>query len=243
MTDKSHAFYKIATASFQSIAKTSQVFVTDVDGDTLWERYLAAFPEGTNPVFRKKTEHDCSMCRQFIRRAGNVVSVDDHGAVRTVWDEAAEKAPYPYSAVATVLRDVVRGTNISDLFRVSYKENSFGAAATRSMDCDGKALTWNHLHTDAIPKVLQATSPDQVRGEYRTTVQVFTRVSTSCRRPRSKLCCRSSTRIICTAVPSTRLQLCSSGRHSWLTSARVRVTARSSCGPTRSARRRGFGTP
>lgn len=174
-TDKSLSFYKIATTSFQSIVKSSQVFVTDVDGDVLWERYLAAFPEGTNLTFKKKTEHDCSTCRQFIRRAGNVVSVDDQGAVRTVWDEAAEKAPHPYNVVTTALRDVVRAASISDLFRVGQKENSFGAAATRSMDPAGKALTWNHLHTDAIPKTLQALSPDQVRGDYRTTVQVFTR--------------------------------------------------------------------
>ena len=175
MTDKSHAFYKITTASFQTIAKASQVFVADVTGDALWERYLAAFPEGTNLVFKKKTEHDCSTCRQFIRRAGNVVSVTDQGAVRTVWDDAAEKAPHPYNVVAAALRDVVAAAGIADLFRVSTKENSFGAAATRSMGADGVALTWNHLHTDAIPRALQAMSPDQACGDYRTTVQVFTR--------------------------------------------------------------------
>lgn len=175
MTDKSHVFYEIVTASFQSLVKSSQVFVTNVDGDTLWERYLAAFPEGTNLVFKKRTEHDCSTCRQFVRRAGNVVSVDELGWKRTVWDAAVEKAPYPYNVVAVALRDVVLAADIADLFRVSAKENSFGAAATRSMDPDGKALTWNHLHTGAIPKALQAASPDQVRGDYRTTVQVFTR--------------------------------------------------------------------
>jgi hypothetical protein len=175
MTDKSHAFYKITTTSFQTIVKSPQVFVTDVEGDALWERYLAAFPEGTNPIFKKKTEHDCSTCRQFIRRAGNIVAVDENGIVRTVWDEAFQKAPHPYNIVSAALRDIVARANIADLFRVSQKENGFGAAVTRSMDPDGDALTWNHLHTDPIPKTLQAPSPDQVRGDYRTTVQVFTR--------------------------------------------------------------------
>ncbi len=168
-------FAKIVAASFQAVIKSTQVYVTGVDGDALYQRYLAAFPEGTNPIFKKQTEHECSCCRQFIRRAGNVVSVNDQGVVRTVWDEVAERAPYPYDVVATALRDAVLAADISDLYRISQKESSFGAATTRSLDAGGKALTWNHLYTDVIPKALQAASPDQVRGDYRTTVQVFTR--------------------------------------------------------------------
>lgn len=168
-------FAKIVATSFQSIVKASQVFVTNIDGDTLYQRYLAAFPEGTNPVFKKFTEHECSCCKQFIRRAGNVVMVDAQGNIHTVWDEASKKAAHPYNVVSAALRDAVRAADIADLFRVLQKETSFGAATSRSLDDGGKVLTWNHLYTDAIPKALQAASPAQVRGDYRTTVQVFTR--------------------------------------------------------------------
>ena len=34
------------------------LFVTDVDKDVMWDTYLASFPEGSNPMFRKRTEHD-----------------------------------------------------------------------------------------------------------------------------------------------------------------------------------------
>lgn len=173
--DKFPAFAKVVATSFQAIVKASQVYVTGVDGDALYQCYLAAFPEGTNPLFKKQTEHECSCCKHFIRRAGNAVSVDDRGIVSTVWDDAVNKAPYPYDVVAAALREAVCAADISDLYRVSQKESSFGAATTRSLDEGGKALTWNHLYTDAIPKALQAASPDQVRGDYRTTVQVFTR--------------------------------------------------------------------
>lgn len=174
-TNEFPTFAKIVAASFQAIVKTSQVFVTGVDGDRLYQQYLDAFPEGTNPVFKKQTEHECSTCRHFIRRAGNVVAVDNQGVVHTVWDDASVKAPYPYNAVAAVLRCAVRLGDISDLFRVSQKENSFGAATTRSLGDDGRALTWDHLYTGTIPKALQAASPDQVRGDYHTTVGVFMR--------------------------------------------------------------------
>jgi len=179
-TDKFSVFAKMVAASFQDMVKltTQQVFVTAVDGDALFKQYLEAFPEGTDPIFKKKSEHDCGCCKHFIRRAGNVVTVGERGSVRTrtVWDDAAERAPHPYKVVAKILRDAVLGARISDLYRVSQKENSFGAAQTRSLDKDsGRALLWEHFYTGQIPRHLQAASPDAVRGEYRTTVEVFGR--------------------------------------------------------------------
>ena len=52
-----------------------ELYVTVPDGNQVWEKYLAAFPEGTNPIFRERTEHDCSCCRQFIKNIGNVVAI------------------------------------------------------------------------------------------------------------------------------------------------------------------------
>jgi hypothetical protein len=85
-------FAGIVARSFQGLVKTENVFAADIDGDDLYARYLAAYPPGTNPVFKTRTEYDCSCCRQFIRRAGAVVRIDG-GAVDTVWDQAAESAP------------------------------------------------------------------------------------------------------------------------------------------------------
>lgn len=175
MTDSFPTFAKIVAASFQDIVKSSRVFVTDLYGDLLYQHYLESFPEGTNPIFKKTTEHDCSSCRHFIRRAGNVVSVNDRGIIRTTWLEAAVKAPSPYNKVAAALHHAVSSAPISDIFAVSQKESSFGAATTRSIDEGGKVLTWNHLYTGEIPKSLRYPSPDQVRGDYRTTTDVFAR--------------------------------------------------------------------
>lgn len=170
-------FARIVATSFQAIVKTQQVFVTGIEGDELYQRYLSSFPEGTNPIFKKQTEHDCSCCKHFIRRAGNAVFVNDQGVVITAWDEAAQKAPYPYNVVAKAMREAVLAADISDLYRVGQKEHNFGAvtSTSRNLDERGRVLTWNHLYTGDIPKALQAASPDQVRGDYRTTVQVFTR--------------------------------------------------------------------
>lgn len=51
---------------FNRMAK-HDLFVVDVNGDDLWQFYLAAFPAGSNPIYRERTEHDCSCCRQFVK--------------------------------------------------------------------------------------------------------------------------------------------------------------------------------
>lgn len=176
MTLNFPAFSRLVAASFQSLAKFTNVFVVGVDGDALYAEFLAAFPEGTNPIFKKQTEHDCACCKQFIRRAGNMVAINETGKLETVWDRAADKAPHPYNIVATRLRDKVQAGLITDLYRVGKNEASFGAEKTHSLDKETeKALVWEHFYTGEIPRNLRAASPDADRGEYRTTVQVFQR--------------------------------------------------------------------
>lgn len=177
MIDNFQAFSKVTAATFQEILGYGKdaVFVVDVEGDALYEKYLAAFPEGTNPVFQKRTEHDCGCCRQFIRRVGNVVAVDKSGNVHTVWDDAAKKAKLePYTVVATALRDVVRNAKITDIFRVGKNETTFGNAVTRSMIGE-RAKEWHHFYTGVIAKEWCSATPDADRGVARTTVQVFER--------------------------------------------------------------------
>jgi hypothetical protein len=174
------AFTKMVAASFQSLVKTpvshGGVFVVELDRDTLWNAYLASFPPGSNPLFKKTTEHDCRCCRQFIRRAGNVITINGDGTFRTIWDAASEALHGPYRDVASRLRDVVRAANVCDLYRVGEKETSFGAVQSHSLDKETQqARTWQHFYTEEIPKTLRVASPDQVRGDYRTTVQVFER--------------------------------------------------------------------
>ena len=63
-------FLKFKNAVAKQFKKMSdaKLYQTDVDKDTLWETYLSSFPEGTNLMFRERTEHDCNCCKQFIYR-------------------------------------------------------------------------------------------------------------------------------------------------------------------------------
>lgn len=168
-------FARMVADSFQDLVHNNAIFVADLDGDELWSTYLASFPEGTDPIFKTRTEHDCSCCKQFIRRAGCVVAISG-GKVRTVWDHASERAPEHFSIVASALQKAVSSVGVRDIFRVGKNEVQFGAQQTRSLDEETqKALTWNHFYTGEIPRSFRADLPDTDRGNYRTTVQVFER--------------------------------------------------------------------
>ena len=53
----------------------SELYKVNISKDDIWDKYLASFPEGSNPIFRERTEHDCSCCRQFIKNVGTASTV------------------------------------------------------------------------------------------------------------------------------------------------------------------------
>ena len=176
MSNQFHAFAVTVHRALQKMLKFQHVFVTDISGDAMYDSYQAAFPEGTNPIFVKRAEHDCSTCRSFIRRVGNLIAVDEDNKVLTVWDMAATNSPAPYNIVAAALREKVLAAPIEGIFRVSLKEYRFGAETTRSLDSTSKQLlTWSHLYSGDIPSTFRCASPGEAVGVHRTTAQVFER--------------------------------------------------------------------
>jgi hypothetical protein len=106
---------------------------------TLWDVYLGAFTPGTDPFYRKRTEHDCAICRHFIRNAGTLVSIKD-GVVTSIWDC---NAPGQYKRVAEVLASVARRAPIEDVYL--HRDKEVGARLSRAM-VDGHVETYGHFH-------------------------------------------------------------------------------------------------
>ena len=154
-------------ARYNAIAK-NELFVVDITGDELYAAYLAAFPAGTNPIYRERTEHDCSCCRNFIKNLGGVVAIVN-GQVQTVWDSVITE--YPYNDVSAAMAKLVKNATIADLYRT--KERSYGAEVTYEL-IDGQSKAWNHFHGAITTKHFH-TSPGQAIGEFNTAAAVFKR--------------------------------------------------------------------
>ncbi|GLY32028.1 hypothetical protein [Kineosporia sp. NBRC 101731] len=144
----------------------SELYVVDAEG--IWSAYLSAFPTGSNPMFRERTEHDCSTCRHFARNVGNVVEIAD-GQLRSVW--GGLDLPEPYRTVSAALDEYVTSRPIVGIFRMS--EPKYGTQQTRSLV--GETVeTWNHFHGEIVERH-RSREVATVRGEFLASVQVFRR--------------------------------------------------------------------
>lgn len=163
-----HIFANVIEARFKALSQ-DELFMTNVGGDNLWDYYLSSFPAGSNPIFRVRTEHDCSCCRNFIRNVGGVISISN-GTRTTLW--SVEGLPEPYATVAKRLDEIVRSSKIEGIYRT--KESRYGNELTRELKPDDSIMTWNHFFC-RVEKEHKTPEPDKVKGEIRTTFEVFKR--------------------------------------------------------------------
>lgn len=162
-----HIFGQLVEARFRAMAE-GELYVTQADG--LFERYLEAFPVGTNPLFRVRTEHDCSCCKHFIRNIGHLVSLKD-GQISTVWD--VDGLPYPFDVVAWQLAEHVRSLPIVSIFRT--KEGRFGQPFSNELrEGETSPIRWTHFHCDVVGRH-RSNRPDTDRGTVTTNVGVYRR--------------------------------------------------------------------
>lgn len=163
------SFSKLIHAHYLELSK-HELYVSNISGDDLWAAYLTAFPPGTNPIYKERTEHDCSCCKNFIRNIGNLVAIVD-GKPVSVW--AVDGAQHPYDKIVNAMDLIVSNAGIKGVFRT--KERSYGAEVTHSQDGALRPIkTWHHYHAQVMPRHYHA-SPAEARGALDTTFAVFKR--------------------------------------------------------------------
>lgn len=131
-------------------------------GEEVYDAYLAAFPEGTNPIFRERTEHDCNCCKNFIRRAGNILFFDDTGKVETLWAVEAESF---YGVVANTLDKLVRVNAVFGDFFYIRPTDSHEIGSAPTLDSHDLDIQWNHFHYNFAAKAPEYILDGPTRSE------------------------------------------------------------------------------
>lgn len=153
---------------------TTRLFVVEVDKDALWATYLDNFPEGTNPKFRERTEHDCSNCRHFIKSFGNVVTIKNN-KMETIWDFDTDDLTY--KPVVNALAAFIRKNAVSDV--LVTKVADFGIDFNMEQGEDGKVRKWEHLFVKLpqtfVVKLRYGETEDGIKGQFRDVRNVFKR--------------------------------------------------------------------
>ena len=161
-------FSKFSKLLSKQIEKMSEypLLELDVDKDELWDTYLSSFPEGSNPIYKERTEHDCNCCKNFIRDVGAMVAVVDDKMV-TIWD--VEVGGH-YQVVADAMAKKVLEHDIKDVY--SHVSTKVGVEKTYQQLESGGVKEWNHFY-GKVPTTC-ILNPTQL-SEIRSAVAVLNR--------------------------------------------------------------------
>jgi hypothetical protein len=142
--------FKQATAAQFERMQGHPLFRVAVDKDELWEAYLGAFPPGTNLLYRKRSEYDCSCCKHFIRAVGGVIAIIDGHAV-SIWDTFIV-GEIAYQAVADALASLVRSRPIASPFL--HDERTAGTDKNFE-EIVGGVKAWAHFFVNVKPALVK----------------------------------------------------------------------------------------
>lgn len=163
-----HKFAALVKAQFDVMSQ-HELFTVAGDKDDLWEAYLNSFPTGTNPIYKKRTEHDCTCCKQFIRNVANVVAIIN-GTRVSVWDVVG--AEYPYDVVAVNMSLALSGHEIDGVFRTD--QGAFGAAHTIQLLEGNQTKKWHHF-VAKVDRRHHSATPEAAIGQVNAAAQVLRR--------------------------------------------------------------------
>lgn len=148
---------------------TATLFEVDIDKNEMWNTYLQAFSPTANPLFRTRTEHDCSCCRGFIKDIGNVVAIHN-GKMESIWD--FEIHDEIYAPVIKAMSELIHSKPIRDVYlsrcqKIGCHHNFETLTAHR----------WDHFFLELENKfcIDNPEEKNTVLADYRDTKNVFLR--------------------------------------------------------------------
>lgn len=106
---------------FNKLSKTGKLYKTDLTSDEVYDIYINSFSKENNPVFRDPASsyHNCNHCKNFIRRYGNIVALDENYEIVTLFDFDIEGE---YSDTVKELSKRIKKSKIKDVFFETYQE-------------------------------------------------------------------------------------------------------------------------
>lgn len=112
-------FRKQMQQQLELMIATGKLFRADISGEKVWQTYLISFDK--DPIFRDptKTMHDCNHCNNFIRRYGNIVALDEHNNIITLFEFDGKKE---FASVSVILHNAIKRVAIKDVFFETYEE-------------------------------------------------------------------------------------------------------------------------
>lgn len=195
-------FTKSIQVQFDRMCATGKLFRSVLTGQQVWELYINGFEKEYNPIFRdpESSTHNCNLCKNFIRRYGNIIAIDENYNVITIFDIDASKE---YLSIAKSISNALKASKITDVFFETFNElnslpyescNKSNIKFKLGIDKNVKRYTkeesekfgvvkpneiktFNHLHL-LLPKQfvdMSGNSIERIMADYRDAKNVFQR--------------------------------------------------------------------
>ena len=195
-------FTKMIQSQFDRMCATGKLFRSSLTGQQVWDLYINGFEKKHNPIFRdpESSTHNCNLCKNFIRRYGNIVAIDENYNVVSMFDV---DAPKEFISVAKSISSALKNAAISEVFFETFNElnslpyescNKNNAKFKLGIDKNVKRYTkeeaekygvvkpneiktFTHLHL-FVPKQfvdLGSKSIESIMADYRDAKNVFQR--------------------------------------------------------------------
>jgi len=115
-------FQKLIQEQFDRMCQTGKLFRSKITGQQVWEKYINAFPKEHNPIFRdpSSSTHNCNHCKNFIRRYGNIVSINNDGRIESIFSNITTHIEYEIST--TLCNDTIISAPIENVFFETFNE-------------------------------------------------------------------------------------------------------------------------
>ena len=112
-------FNKLIQAQFDKMCKTGKLFRSKVTGQEVWDKYLESFED--DPIFRdpESSSHNCNLCKNFIRRYGNIIAIDENYKIMTIWDVNPDDV---YKPSAKAISKLLKSKPVLDVFFETFDE-------------------------------------------------------------------------------------------------------------------------
>lgn len=153
-------FVRVFQSEFaQMVEFGKQLYVVDMDRQSLWDTYLESFPVS------ERQSHNCNVCRSFIKNYGHIVAIDINYNLQSIWDFQVDDPMW--QSVVNNLRDLVYCYGIRDVFIPESQKLGFRSNIQRVLDPTTQKLVdtieWEHLYLEVPRSYVTGRTPQSYR--------------------------------------------------------------------------------
>lgn len=112
---------KLIQQHFDTNMQQHNLYRVELSGREVWDLYMDGFTTKTNPIFRdpESSSHNCNHCKNFVRRYGNIVAIDENNNLITLFDIEIDGE---YSKSMKKMSKAISKSKIANIFTETFKE-------------------------------------------------------------------------------------------------------------------------